>query len=86
MGWLVRKYGLSVDKVISYDVVTTDGNMFHASKEENKDLFWAISGGGANFGVVIAMEVKLFPVDRVYAGSLIYPREAAREIFTFYRE
>ena len=86
MGWLVRKYGLSVDNVLSYDLVTAEGTMVHASKEENNNLFWALSGGGSAFGVVTAMEVKLVPVDRVYAGSLMYPREVAREVFTHYRE
>lgn len=86
MGWLARKYGLAVDSVLSYDVVTADGNMLHVSKNENSDLFWGLSGAGAAFGIVTAMEVRLFPVETVFAGSLVYPQGAAREVFRHYRE
>lgn len=86
MGWLARKYGLSVDNVLSYDVVLADGELLHVSKKENENLFWGLSGSGAAFGIVAAMEVNLFPVQTVYAGSLTYPREAAREVFARYRE
>lgn len=86
MGWLARKFGLSVDNVLSYDIVTANGKCLHVSKDENQDLFWGLSGAGAAFGLVTAMEIRLFPVDTVYAGSLMYPSENAREVFTRYKE
>ncbi|OJF97154.1 FAD-binding oxidoreductase [Alkalibacterium sp. 20] len=86
MGWLARKYGLSVDNVISYDMVTADGELIHVNKYENDDLFWGLSFCGAAFGIIAAMEIKLFPVKTVYAGSLMYPREVASEVFVRYRE
>lgn len=86
MGWLARKYGLAVDSVLSYDVITADGKMLHVSKSENEDLFWGLSGGGAALGIVTTLEIQLFPVETVYAGSLIYPRESAREVFLHYKE
>jgi FAD/FMN-containing dehydrogenase len=86
MGWLARKFGLSVDNVLSFDVVTAAGELIHASKSENADLYWALCGCGAAFGVIVAMEIRLFQVETVYAGSLMYPREAASEVFGRYRE
>jgi len=86
MGWLARKFGLSVDNVLSFDLVTAAGELIHASKDENADLFWGLSGCGAAFGVIVAMEIKLFPVKTVYAGSLLYPREVAPEVFVRYKE
>ena len=86
MGWLSRKYGLSADNVISYDVVTGKGELLRASESENQDLFWGLSGAGPALGVIAAMEIRLFPVKDVYAGNLIYPREAAREVFSRYAE
>lgn len=86
MGWLARKYGLSADNVISYDLVTADGEMVHASNSVNKALFWALNGGGPAFGIIKAMKIKLFPVKTVYAGNLIYPREAAQAVFAHYKE
>jgi hypothetical protein len=86
MGWLSRKYGLSVDNVISFDVVTGTGEILKASKDENQDLFWGLCGSGPALGVVTAMEIRLVPVKDVYAGNLIYPREAAKEVFSRYRE
>lgn len=84
MGWLSRKYGLSVDNVISFDVVTGNGELLKASKDENQDLFWGLCGAGPGLGVIVAMEIRLFPVKDVYAGNLIYPREASKEVFTRY--
>jgi len=62
LGWLRRKYGMACDALVSVDVVTADGNFITASKEENADLFWAVRGGGGNFGVVTSFEYQLYPV------------------------
>ena len=86
MGWLSRKYGLAVDSVVSFDIVTADGQQLHVSPDENKELFWGISGAGAAFGVIAAMEIKLFPVETVYGGSLTYQGEEAAEMFTRYKQ
>jgi FAD/FMN-containing dehydrogenase len=81
MGWLARKYGMSVDSVNRFEVVTADGELRQVSSEENSDLFWALRGGGGGFGVVTGMEIRLYPVSEVYAGNLFYPPEMAREVF-----
>ena len=86
IGYLSRKYGLSCDNLISADVVTADGKFVTASDSENEDLFWALRGGGGNFGVVTSLEFKLHPVDMVHAGIVIYPLEHAETVAKFYRE
>jgi FAD/FMN-containing dehydrogenase len=86
LGWIGRKYGLSADNVRFIDVVTPDGVLRRASADENPDLFWALRGGGANFGVVTAIEVDLFPVREVYGGNLFYPAAMLRDVMTRYRE
>ncbi len=86
MGWLARKFGLSADSVNFFEMVTADGHVLHVSQEENSDLFWALCGGGGSFGVVTGMEIKLYPVTTVYAGNLMYPIQAAKQVFTHYRE
>ncbi len=86
LGWIGRKYGLSADNVRFIDVVTPDGILRRASADENPDLFWALRGGGANFGVVTAIEVDLFPVREVYGGNLFYPAAMTREVFLRYRD
>lgn len=86
-GWLSRRYGLACDNLHSADVVTADGQLRHASKNENADLFWAVRGGGGNFGVVTSFEFDLHPVGpEVLSGLLIYPLEDAAEVFREYRE
>lgn len=87
MGWLARKYGLNVDRVRSFTVVTADGSVRTASPTVHADLFWALAGGGAgSLGVVTEMEVELVPVTEVYAGNLLYPVEAAADVVGRYRE
>lgn len=86
MGWLARKYGMAVDSVNYFEVVTPDGQLVRASATENSDLFWGLRGGGGNFGVITGMEIKLYPVTTVYGGSLIYPAEHAKAVFTRYRD
>jgi len=85
-GWLSRKHGLTVDNLLSADVVTADGRLLRASERENPDLFWAIRGGGGNFGVVTSFEFRLHPVGpEVLAGLIVHPISRAREVFEGYR-
>jgi len=84
-GWLSRKYGLTVDNLISADVVTADGTLVHASAKEHPDLFWAIRGGGGNFGVVTSFEYRLHPVGpEVISGLVVHPFSAARTVLPEY--
>ncbi|MFI7454914.1 FAD-binding oxidoreductase [Nonomuraea sp. NPDC049714] len=81
MGWLRRKYGLSCDNLVSAKVVTADGNLLAVSASENEDLFWAIRGGGGNFGVVTSFEYRLHPVGpEVFFCNVYYPANRAREV------
>lgn len=86
MGWLARKYGLALDSVIYFEIVTASGELVRASASENSDLFWALRGGGGNFGVVTAIKFRLYPVTTVYGGNLFYGIEDARAVFQRYRE
>ncbi len=87
IGYLNRKYGLACDNLMSADVVTADGQLLTASASENDDLFWALRGGGGNFGVVTSFEYRLHPVGPIVLGGIAtYPFEKAREVLSFYRE
>lgn len=86
LGWLMRGYGLTCDNLIGAEVVTADGNVVRASARENADLFWALRGGGGNFGVVTTFEYQLHPVTSILGGILFYPLAKARDVFRFYRE
>jgi FAD/FMN-containing dehydrogenase len=86
LGFLMRKYGLACDNLVSVEVVTADGRRLTASEEENSDLFFGLRGGGGNFGVATAFEYRLHSVGPVLAGSIVHPVAAARELFRFYRE
>jgi FAD/FMN-containing dehydrogenase len=87
MGWLQGQYGLSCDNLLSADVVTADGRCLRASAAENPDLFWALRGGGGNFGVVTSFEFQLHPVGpQVLGGMMLYPMDQARAMLRFYRE
>jgi FAD/FMN-containing dehydrogenase len=86
IGYLTRGYGLSIDNLLSADVVTADGRVLVASAAENPDLFWALRGGGGNFGVVTSLEYQLHPVDQVYVGLFFYELEHAATLLRFYRE
>ncbi|MBZ0319921.1 MAG: FAD-binding oxidoreductase [Anaerolineae bacterium] len=87
MGWLARKYGMAIDAVNWFDVVTPEGHLLRASANEHAELFWALRGGGAgNLGVVVAMEINLYPETDVYGGNLLYPGSMAREVLVKFRE
>lgn len=85
-GWLLRQYGAAVDSVISADIVTADGQLRHVSATSDPDLFWAIRGASGNFGVVTALEFKLYPVKDVYGGALTFSLERGHEILTAYSQ
>jgi FAD/FMN-containing dehydrogenase len=86
IGYLARGAGLSCDNLISADVVTADGRFLVASEHENEDLFWALRGGGGNFGVVVSFEFKLHPVSTIYGGPMLFELDAAEDLLRFYRE
>ena len=86
VGWLVRKYGLTCDNVLSFDIVTADGKPRVVSANENEDLFWALRGGGGNFGIVTSFEFRIHPVSTVLGGLVMYPRDRAVEVLQFYRD
>ncbi len=85
-GWTTRKLGLTVDNLLSADVVTADGKLVRAGQDENEDLFWALRGGGGNFGVVTSFEFKLHPLGpEVLSGLIVHPLDQARELLPAYR-
>jgi FAD/FMN-containing dehydrogenase len=86
IGYLDRGRGLSCDNLISADVVTADGRLVTANERENADLFWALRGGGGNFGVAVALEFQLHPLREIYGGPMLFEVEAAGDIFRWYRE
>jgi FAD/FMN-containing dehydrogenase len=86
-GWISRKHGLTIDNLLSVDLVTADGRLLQASSEINPDLFWAIRGGGGNFGVVTSFEFRLHPVGpEVLSGLIVHPFAKAAELLRAYRE
>lgn len=85
VGWLVRKYGLSCDNLISCEVVTAEGKLVTASEETHADLFWGLRGGGGNFGVVSSFLFRAHPVSTVLGGMILYPRDAAKAVLQKYR-
>jgi hypothetical protein len=86
IGYLARKYGLSCDNLLSAEVVTADGQVVNASENEYDDLFWALRGGGGNFGVVTTFEYQLHPVSEIYGGPIAYPADRINDVVHFYRE
>ncbi|MBK8022962.1 MAG: FAD-binding oxidoreductase [Chloroflexi bacterium] len=85
-GHLTRRYGLTVDNLLAVDMVLADGRFVTASTEQNADLFWAVRGGGGNFGIVTAFLFRLHPVETVVAGQTLWPLERAAEALCFYRD
>lgn len=85
-GHLTRKHGLTVDNLLSADVVLADGSLVQASEDENADLFWALRGGGGNFGVVTSFEFQLHPVTNVTGGPMFWPIEKLEEMLAWYRD
>lgn len=85
-GYLTRKYGLTVDNLLEADVVLADGRLVTASPTENEDLFWAIRGGGGNFGIVTSFLFKAHPVDTVYAGVTLWPLAQAEQVMRWYQD
>ena len=86
LGWLSRRHGFAADSLLRADVVTADGAIVTACPDRNADLLWALRGGGGNFGVVTALEVRLYPVATVYTGAARYPLERAGELLARYRD
>ena len=80
LGWYARKYGLAANSIIAIEVVTADGSIHLVDADHQPELFWALRGGGGNFGVVTALEFALYPVGEVYAGVLFFPFERAAEV------
>ena len=87
IGWLMRKHGLTCDNLIGADVVTADGQLVHASEEENRDLLWGLRGGGGNFGIATSLEYRLHPVGpALLAGPIFFAGDRAEEVLRFYRD
>ncbi|MCH8991065.1 MAG: FAD-dependent oxidoreductase [Acidobacteria bacterium] len=85
-GWVMSSYGMAVDNVLSVEIVTADGEVQRASKDENPDLFWAVRGGGGNFGVVSWFEYRLHPLTMVTGGLVTHPFSDAGDMLRFYRD
>jgi len=87
IGWLQRKHGLTIDNLVSADVVTASGDIVHASEAENADLFWGIRGGGGNFGVVTEFEFRAHRIGpEVFAGAVFWPMDQATKVLRFHRD
>jgi FAD/FMN-containing dehydrogenase len=86
IGYLARRYGLTIDNLLSVDVVLAEGRFVTADANQNSDLFWAVRGGGGNFGVVTSFEYRLHPVSTVYFGPTFWPLEQAADVLRAYRE
>jgi FAD/FMN-containing dehydrogenase len=86
IGYLTRRFGLSCDNLLSADVVTADGSFLTVGPDEHDDLFWALRGGGGNFGVVTSFEFRLHPLETVLGGIVFYPIDRCTEVLRFYLE
>jgi FAD/FMN-containing dehydrogenase len=85
-GWLARKLGLAANSVTAIEMVTADGRLVRADEHEHSDLFWALRGGGGNFGVVTAMELRLYALPSIVGGAMLWPAERSREVLHAWRE
>jgi FAD/FMN-containing dehydrogenase len=87
IGWIMRKHGLSVDQLVSMDLITADGEFVKASADENADLFWGLCGGGGNFGIVTEFKFNCVPLGpTILAGPVFWPMEQSGEVLRFYRD
>jgi FAD/FMN-containing dehydrogenase len=86
LGHLTRQLGLAIDNLLEADVVLADGSLVTANESQHADLFWALRGGGGNFGVVTSFVFRLHPVDTVYAGPMLWPLEETKEVLSWYRD
>jgi FAD/FMN-containing dehydrogenase len=86
IGYLARGVGLSIDNLVSADMVLADGRFVNASERENEDLFWAIRGGGGNFGVLTSLEYRVHPIKDIYGGPMFFELEEAGNVLRFYRD
>lgn len=87
IGWLMRKHGLTIDQLVAVELVTADGELVRASGEENSELFWGVRGGGGNFGIVTALELRLHPLaPQVLAGPIFWAIEDSPHVLRFYRD
>ena len=86
MGWLARKHGFAANSLTAIELVTADGEFHRVDHTHERDLFFALRGGGGNFGIVTAFEFQLFPIEEVYAGWLIFPWERSEEVLTAWRD
>jgi FAD/FMN-containing dehydrogenase len=87
IGWLMRRHGLTVDNLLAVEMVTADGRQLRASPRENAELFWAVRGGGGNFGIVTSFTFRLHPVGpMIYGGVVLYPIARARDLLRLYGE
>jgi FAD/FMN-containing dehydrogenase len=85
MSWFARRYGFAANNVHAVELVTASGEVVRADADQNRELFWALRGGGGSFGVVTAIELALFPVTEVYAGTMVWPIERTAEVLTAWR-
>ena len=86
IGHLTRACGLAIDNLLAVDMVLADGSFVTASATDHPDLFWAVRGGGGNFGIVTSFEFQLHPIDTVYAGPMLWPLERSAEVLRWYRD
>ena len=86
VGWLMGRCGLVCDNTLSYEVVLASGELIRSSANEHADLFWALKGGGGNFGVVTAITYRMYPISTVISGMILHPLAHAREVLRFYRD
>ncbi|GAA2645636.1 FAD-binding oxidoreductase [Dactylosporangium fulvum] len=86
LSWLSRRFGFAADSVLSAEVVTADGRLLTVGPDQHADLFWALRGGGGNFGVVTALEFRLYPLTEAYGGTLHFPAERTGDVLAWYRD
>jgi FAD/FMN-containing dehydrogenase len=86
VGWLMGRCGLACDNTLSYDIVLANGELIRANASEHSDLFWALKGGGGNFGVVTSITYRMYPISTVISGMVLHPLAHARDVLRFYRD